>query len=75
MLPYLIIIILSMKLENLLSGATLHLTSINHHAFIAASVSNCFAILLALTIIVTGPEKTYLYITAKTKLNECSSVI
>ena len=50
-----------MKLENLLSGAvcfTFHLTSMNQHAFIAASVSNCFATSLGLTIIVTRPEKT-----------------
>ena len=50
-----------MKLENLLSGAVcfnFHLTSMNQHAFIAASVSNCFATSLGLTITVTRPEKT-----------------
>ena len=50
-----------MKLENFLSGAvcfTFHLTSMNQHAFIATSVSNCFATSLGLTITVTRPEKT-----------------
>ena len=50
-----------MKLENLLSGAvcfTFRLTNMNQHAFIAASVSNCFTTSLGLTITVTRPEKT-----------------
>ena len=48
------------EVENILSGAvcfTFHLTSMNQHAFIAASVSNCFATSLGLTITVTRPDK------------------
>ena len=46
-----IIMVLSIKLENHLPCAVcfiLHLASTDHHAFIAASVSNCFSISLGL---------------------------